>query len=560
VKRLGVALLAGFLVAFSLPPWGWWPLAFVGVALLEIAVGTQPAPGARFVRGMAFGLAWLATGMAWMWQLTAPGYIATSVIFAAWHGLAELAAPSGRWRVIGRPAAHSLVEAMRLSFPFGGVPLASLGIAQAAGPLAGIARVGGVILLTWVVFQLGFAAGAISDARRGERDLALPGAASAVAVAMLALSSFAPQGNGTGEFLDVAAVQGGGEQGTRAIDVPTRIVTDRHLEATRAIEPDPDLDLVVWPENVVDTVDFTTSEQLRLVAAEAARLGVPFAVGITEDAPGQPGRITNAQVIVTPDGRVTSRYDKVRRVPFGEYVPLRGLLKALGAPVDQVPTNAIAGTGPAVIEMPDGTRMAVAISWEVFFGGRVRDGVNHGGEVILNPTNGASYTGTILQTQQVASSRLRAIETGRWLVQVSPTGFSELVSPDGDVIDRTAVSERAIVRGAVELRTGRTWYVNVGDAPFIAALAAVFAGSWVATSRRRRSSTFEQHGDRAVVDERDLHLGAEPAGGDGGTEPAEVGDEGVDERLGVFRAGGGDPARAAAFGRVAVERELADDE
>ena len=274
------------------------------------------------------------------------------------------------------------------------------------------------------------------------------------------------------------------------IDVPTRIVTDRHVEATRTIEPDDSLDLVVWPENVIDTVDFATSEQLRLVAAEAARLGVPFAVGITEDVPGQPGRVTNAQVVVTPDGRVTSRYDKVRRVPFGEYVPLRGLLEAVGAPVDQVPTNAIAGTGPAVIELPDGTRLAVVISWEVFFGGRAREGVKNGGEAILNPTNGASYTGTIVQTQQVASSRLRAIETGRWLVQVSPTGFSELVTPDGDVIDRTAVSERAIVRGTVELRTGRTWYVNLGDAPFIAALVlcSPVRGSGRDASGPRRSA------------------------------------------------------------------------
>jgi apolipoprotein N-acyltransferase len=421
--------------------------------------------------------------------------------------------------------------------------------------------VGGVILLTWVVFQVGFAAGAlISDARRGERDLAPAVSASAVVVAVLALSFVAPRASGTGTFLDVAAVQGGGEQGTRALDVPARIVFERHLEATRSIQPDPDLDLVVWPENVIDVVDFETSEELQLVAGEASRLGVPLAVGVTEDVPGQPGRITNAQVVVTPDGQVTSRYDKVRRVPFGEYVPLRGFLDALGAPVDQVPTNAIAGTGPAVLDLPDGTRVAVAISWEVFFGGRVRDGVKHGGEFVLNPTNGASYTGTILQTQQVASSRLRAIETGRWLVQVSPTGFSEIVTPDGDVIDRTAVSERAIVRGTVELRTGRTWYVRAGDAPFIVALVLVLAGAWIATLRHRRSSPLEQHGDRTIVDESDLHLGAEPAGGDRGAEPAELGHDRVDERLGVVGTGRRDPARTATLGRVAVERELADDE
>jgi apolipoprotein N-acyltransferase len=497
VKRIGVALGAGFLVALSLPPWGWWPLAFVGVTVLELAVGPDPTRAQRFARGMAFGLAWLATGMAWMWQLTVPGYVATSLIVATWHGLAELAAPTGRWGVIGRPAAHSLVEALRFSFPFGGVPLASLGISQAGGPLAGIARVGGVILITWVVFQVGFAAGVlITAARRTERVDPVAVGSIAAAAGVLVVSFVAPRGSGTGQFLDVAAVQGGGEQGTRAIDVPTRVVTERHLEATREIEPDPELDLVVWPENVIDTVDFASSEQLQLVAAEAARLGVPFAVGITEDVPGEPGRVTNAQVVVTADGQVTSRYDKVRRVPFGEYVPLRGFLSALGAPVDQVPTNAVAGTGPAVLDLPDGTRTAVAISWEVFFGGRVRDGVKHGGQVVLNPTNGASYTGTIVQTQQVASSRLRAIETGRWLVQVSPTGFSEIVTPDGDVIDRTAVSERAVVRGTVELRTGRTWYVNLGDAPLIAALVLTLAGSWLATLRpsKRRPTTLDSTG------------------------------------------------------------------
>jgi len=472
VSRPAFALGAGFTVALSLPPWGWWPLAFVGVALFEVALGAAPPRWSRFGRGAAFGFAWLAMGTGWMWQLTVPGYLVAGAFFAVLHGLAALAAPGGRWRVLGRPAAHALVEALRLSFPFGGVPLASLGIAQAGGPFVVVARVGGVILLTWFVLQIGFAAGSLVS-RLDAGWSAFGGVVAASAVLGLAL--VAPTGSGTGRFLDVAAVQGGGEQGTRAIDGPSSVVTERHLEATRSIEPDAELDLVLWPENVVDVVEFESSDALVAIAVEAARLGVPFAVGVTEDVPGRPGLITNAQLVVTPDGRVTSRYDKVRRVPFGEYVPMRGLLEALGAPVDQVPSNAVAGTTPAVIDLPDATRIAVVISWEVFFGGRAREGVEHGGGVIVNPTNGASYTGTILQTQQVASSRLRAIETGRWLVQASPTGFSEFVSPSGDVIDRTAVSEQAVIRMAVELRTGRTWYVRLGDGPFITALLVLFA-------------------------------------------------------------------------------------
>ena len=156
---------------------------------------------------------------------------------------------------------------------------------------------------------------------------------------------------------------------------------------------------------------------------------MPISVGVTEDVPGDDDRFTNAQVVVTPDGEVTSRYDKVRRVPFGEYVPLRGLLEALGAPVDQVPHDAVAGTEPAVLDLPDGTRLGVVISWEVFFGGRARDGVREGAEVVLNPTNGASYSGTIVQTQQIASSRLRALETGRWVVQAAPTGLLGVRDP-----------------------------------------------------------------------------------------------------------------------------------
>ena len=231
-------------------------------------------------------------------------------------------------------------------------------------------------------------------------------------------------------FLDVAAVQGGGEQGTRADDVPSAVVTQRHLEATRSIEPDDELDLVVWPENVVDVSDFAGSAELEAIATEARRLGVPISVGVTEDVPGEADRFTNAQVIVTPDGEVSSRYDKVRRVPFGEYVPLRGLLDALGAPLDQVPHDAVAGTGPAVLDLPDGTRLGVVISWEVFFGGpgsRRRPG---GWRCHPQPDE----RGELLRARSCRPSRSHRAGYAPWrregrVVQVAPTGFSAVRDP-----------------------------------------------------------------------------------------------------------------------------------
>jgi apolipoprotein N-acyltransferase len=504
--RPALALFAGFLVALSLPPWGFWPLTFVGIVLFETALGPTPDRRQRFGYGSAFGFAWLSMGMGWMWFLTIPGYVVASAFFAALHGLAALAAPGGSWRVIARPAAHTLVEALRFSFPFGGVPLASIGIAQAGGPFVGVARVGGVIALTWVVFQIGFALAGPAPAipgfarrlRPGARGVAHGVAGFAAAILVVVVAAFAPRGEPTGATLTIAVVQGGGEQGTRAIDTPAGLVTERHLAATRTIQPDRDLDMVLWPENVIDVTSFATSAERAAIAAEAARLGVPFVVGITEDVDAATygeGRVSNAQVVVLPDGTVSSRYDKVRRVPFGEYVPLRNVLEFFGAPIDQVPTNAVPGTGPAYLELPDGTRFAVVISWEVFFGGRARDGVSRGGLVVLNPTNGSSYTGTLLQTQQIASSRLRATETGRWVVQAAPTGFSGFISPTGEVVERTRVSERKVIRQRVELRSGDTWYVRLGNAPFITAAALVLMASmWLArdldlwASRARRAT------------------------------------------------------------------------
>ena len=500
-RHLALALGGGLLVALSMPPWGFWPLAFVGIVLFELALSGVSSTRQRAATGFAFGAGWMYLGMAWMWFLTVPGYIVAAALFAGLHAGAAALTPTGRWGVVGRPAAHTVAEIVRIAVPFGGVPLATLGISQAAGPLLVVARLGGVALLTWLVFQVGMAMPTMVDTVRRRRSEAIPdaehpermhpeavgagrvafGAIGAVCLVVL-LAAGAPAGRATGESLAIAAVQGGGEQGTSALDVPSRVVTERHLEATASIEPSDDLDLVVWPENGIDVNGqaFADSAAAAAIATEAARLGVPFAVGVTVDseysAYPAPDSFVNAQVVVTPDGEVTSSYEKVHIVPFGEYMPLRGALAAIGAPVDQVPKDALRGRDPARIELPDGTELGVMISFEVFFGDRGRDAAE--GAILLNPTNGASYTWTIVQTQQIASSKLRAAETGRWIVQVSPTGFSAFVSPSGEVYERTDVSERRVITMDVPLREGSTIYRRTGDLPWYLAIVGLLALAW----------------------------------------------------------------------------------
>jgi apolipoprotein N-acyltransferase len=308
-----------------------------------------------------------------------------------------------------------------------------------------------------------------------------------LALVLIVLIGIASRWDGTsetGRTVRLTAIQGGGEQGTHAINTDPRAVFLRHLILTKSLRPDATRTAVIWPENVINVSAeglFIDSREYNELLAEARRLSVPLVVGITEDAGSN--AFTNAQVVIDPELGITSRYDKVRRVPFGEYIPMRSFLTRLGAPTHLVPRDARAGDARAWLDIED-ERVAVAISWEVFFGGRVNEGVSDGAGYIINPTNGSSYTWTILQSQQVASSRLRAQEQGRWLLQISPTGFSGFISPDGPMYDRTKVSEAAIIDHIVPVRTGRTLYSHLGNGVYIALL---IAGAFLIVRRSYRA-------------------------------------------------------------------------
>jgi apolipoprotein N-acyltransferase len=476
--------LAGLALAFSVPPWGWWPLAFVAFALLsgQLAV---PEWRVRARRGAVFAFFWFAPSVVWMLDFSLPGYLAVVVIWGGLWAVAALACPPGRWRWPALPGIVVLTELVRWTWPFGGAPLSTVAVSQADAPLAPTVRVLGSLLLVALVVVVGVGLDAVR-----ERAWVPAGACLAVVLGALLVAGVAPDGSPTGE-LDVAVVQGGGPQRTRAADTDEREVFERHLEASEDVEPP--VDLVVWPENVVN-VEGPISEHREgeELSELARRLDAPLVVGVVE---GDGDGFHNSALVYDSDGELVARFEKVRRVPFGEYVPLRGLLEPFAG--DALPDrDAIAGTEPAVVDTEVG-RLGVVISWEVFFATRTRDAVSHGGEVVLNPTNGSSYWLTIVQTQQVASSRLRALETGRWVVQAAPTGFSAFVTPDGDVLQRTSISERAVIRQTIETRTGETWYTTLGDWPMtiLALLALAFCEiAPLRHARRDKSAQFPREG------------------------------------------------------------------
>ncbi len=471
IRPLLWCVLSGILIVASVPPWGWWPTAFIGVAVLDKLLSGQVA-SRRFRRGFLVGLVWALVGTIWMVDLTPAGWVINAIVHSSFMGVASLLVPANKGRRLALVGTITLAEFGRWSWPFGGIPLATLAQGQAAGPLAPVVRVAGPLLLVALVVAIGIALSALTDGRKATNWSAFTiGITSLSLIISGVLAALAPEGNLI-EEMKVAIVQGGGPQRTRATPSGASTVFSNQINANQAVEED--IDLVVWPENVVNPDPPTTSplsnrlysdQASEALSAEAKRLNTVLIPGWFIQDDSDPTANLNFSTAINSDGTVIDRYDKVRIVPFGEFVPLRSLIEVFAA--DLLPTRDVRpGNGPAILKTPVGD-LGISISWEIFFEHRTREAVNSGGEILINPTNGASYWLTVVQTQQIASSRLRALETGRWVLQAAPTGFRAVINPNGKVIQRTAISEQAVIHSTVERRNGLTWATQIGVWPMV---------------------------------------------------------------------------------------------
>lgn len=487
-KTRTLSILAGLAIAAGLPPWGWWPLTIAGLALW-FQLLDQLTPHARFGRSLLVGAAWFYPSTLWMADLTPVGWPVAAAAFSVMIALVGWITPSERgyqrgYRGAVFCAALVLVELIRWNWPFGGVPVSTLAMAGVNTPLASSVRLFGSPVL---VVLMALASVILADlAKRRKTSL------TAVAILVsLPLAGLVPWVATTeGDTIRVAVVQGGGPQNTRADLCQNRQVFERHMEASQLIsEP---VDLVLWPEDVVhpvaDTVTsgrcpdplLSRSEATERISQLAKNLDTVLITGWFE--PSADGNANlNYSMVTDSTGVIGDRYDKVQLVPFGEFVPLRGLVERFSS---ELPARDVReGTAPAVLDSELGP-LGVVISWEVFFDHRARDAIGNGGAVLLNPTNGSSYWLTIVQSQQIASSQLRALETDRWVLQAAPTGFSAIIDPSGAVVARTGVSEQKVLIETINLREGRTPAVVFGAWPvLIASLAIVIVAHLDSASR-----------------------------------------------------------------------------
>jgi len=513
------ALASGVGLALSLPPWGWWALAFPSAGLLWWRLGGL-RPRTRLWAGWLAGLGCFVPGLAWARAFTIPGALVLMAVEASFVAVACLAVPAGpaAARALAFPAALTLSEAVRMQWPFGGLPIGGVFLGQADGPVLGVARLGGPLGLTVAVYVggVGLAAlaesavvtvrdgararafartdpeggervGTVAGAVAGRGPLALCGAAALVILVSAAvLADHAPDGGPSVGAVTTAAVQGGGARGFRKSQIDPAVVLAAQRSETRLLAQDDHGDipsLVLWPEDVVSLgTPLADSPEESALSDLARTLRTTLVVGVTETVSSTSFR--NEIVAWGPDGALVARFEKVHRVPFGEYVPYRGFFAHLGN-LSGVPRDAVPGTGTGLLDTP-AAPLGAMVSYEVFYAGRGRAAVRAGAQLLIVPTNTSSYATAQVPTQEIAASTVQAVQQGRDLLQAAPTGYSAAITNRGTLLGRSVLGAAQIVPATLSRRAGRTVYVRYGDLPPLALAAAALLGGWALAGRRRR--------------------------------------------------------------------------
>ncbi|MEU4253559.1 apolipoprotein N-acyltransferase [Amycolatopsis sp. NPDC026612] len=499
--RSSAALVSGFAYYLSFAPRPlWWlaPLAFAGLAL----VLRERRFRAGFGYGFAFGLTFFLPLLTWLLDFLGPDFgpwpwLGLSFALALYHGLA-----GGLITLVSRLPAAPLwgalvfiaLETPRAWFPLGGFPWGRVAFSQPEGAFLPLASLGGAPLVGLAVVLTGFGlaslAARLGKARKFTRPavLAVLGTLLPV-VAGLALWPAIGTGAQDGE-LTVASVQGNAPdiglalQGERALLRRDTLAESERLLAAVQAGKVPKPDLVVWPESAT-TVTGPDPQIDQLVAT----FGVPALIGAIYELPDR--HLQNSVIAWDPHTGPGRRYAKQQLVPFGEYVPARKVAELVTPFLDQETVDMVPGDGANQTMDVAGTKVGVFICYETAFDYPARDAVRAGAELLVVPTNNAWYGRSEMSEQQLAMSRLRAVEHGRSVVVSAVSGVSAVVAPDGSVTSSTGLFTADSLVGRVPLRTQTTLSDQLGawtEYGLLALAIAGVAGGLVLRFRTRRTS------------------------------------------------------------------------
>ncbi|MDJ0663423.1 MAG: apolipoprotein N-acyltransferase [Acidimicrobiia bacterium] len=471
------AILAALLMWLAFPPFDVGLLAFVAPAPLLWGLRRVERGSQALAVGFIYGAVFFGLLLSWIAVLGMVAWIPLTLWLSTLSALFGLLAwsfrgwPATRWWLIV-VGGWTLWELIKAYFPWGGFPWGSLGYAAAGNPGL-IGSVQWIGPMGWTVLAVGVAAGIVLVVEDSShwRLLVDP----TVVVLLLVLAGLLFPARADGETVTAAIVQGGSPCPQVRCQNENQRIYERHLELTKSI-PKGIVDLVVWPENSFGSpYDPISNEDIELeLKVEAQRLDAYLLVSGTHGVDAE--SFVNVNIVYSHIGTEVGRYDKQHPVPFGEYVPLRGLFSFIPQ-LDQVPRDMIPGEGPVVFPIRDRGVLGSVISFEGAFSRHIRDAARAGSQLLVVATNESSYGPDAPASDQfIELARVNTAAVGQDLIVAAITGKSTFITAEGSVGEKTDLLEERYLIGEVQYRAaGPTLYTRLGEWVAVVALAGAAA-------------------------------------------------------------------------------------
>jgi len=473
-KTLLWAALSGLLLAGAFPRPDFYPLAWV--ALIPLLLVMQKRP---FAAGFTCGMAFFAAVLYWLniVMTTYGGLRPVFSVLAYLFLVAYLALYFGTASWLACRCFSLFRLPYLASLPFfwvafeylrgvalTGFPWALLGYSQQNFPAAiQSADVTGVYGVSFLLVAVNCALAWVFQTPRNKT--AWLGAGVVVVMSLChvgyGLWRLAGDLDSRPQQLKVSLIQGNIDQGQKWDPAFRAGNVAKYIRLSRqAAQSAPDL--VIWPEAATPFYLQEDSLLSRQVKDLPTQLNTAFLIGSPAYERLASGDVTyfNSAYLLGPEGRVVARSDKIHLVPFGEYVPLAGLLSFIDKLVVGVGDFSPGRVQPLPL---DGHSLGVLICYEVIFPSLARDYVASGSSLLVNLTNDAWFGRSSAPYQHLAMARFRAIENRIWLVRAANTGISATVSPSGKVLQSSPLFTDAILNETVGLGGRQTFYSSYGD-------------------------------------------------------------------------------------------------
>ena len=449
-KGLLATLVAALILSTGFAPLGLWFAVPVAYAIY-LKVLTQKS--SALLNSFVFGF--IANAIILSWSKTFVG-VAPWILLSILQGLYLL--PVGLLaKYVKKPVllifAILIMDEVKNYLPFGGFGWTRIAFSQVDSPLISWVSIFGVIgvsLLTLMAALL----------------LVNPNKYLIASLLMALIASpFIIQGSSGNEPLTIRAIQGGVPERGLSFNARAEAVLDNHIAVTRRDFQSSD-DLIIWPENAIDVDPIRNISARKKLDNLQDLTQIPLLAGaILSDSV-----LSNAAVLFDNRGSAQSVYIKRYLTPFGEYIPLRSLASIISPHVERV-TDFTPGRDFVAHEI-GGQTISTVICYEVLSDQIFRESANNSG-IIAVLTNSATFAGSAEGDQQMAITRIRAIETGRNIVSVSTTGPSAFIDYRGDVLEELMDGEVGSISMAMEVRTGKTPASQYGG--FITIAVLLFA-------------------------------------------------------------------------------------